>query len=196
MILQKRIEHQQGFRFRQPPAERCKNGDIMLINKQWQKGAPQKTDLGKADQASSAPIGWWSGALLRHSVHRSVKQYHAYDQRLLLCQSSPSRIRHTKISAGSWCSSWCITQCKQLASVSGQLSINLSEPAMLHITTGLPCRSPKLNPRTGLPSYLACKPASNQLCINGPPMSQLITTGQALCTGMGCGTKPWMLKQR
>jgi len=75
-------------------------------------------------------------------------------------------------------------------------SSNLSKPAMLHIATGLPCRCPKLSPRTGLPSYLACKPASNQLCTNGLLMSQLITTGQALCTGMGCGTKPWMLKRR
>ena len=60
MVLQKRIEHQQGFRFRQPSAERRKNGagDIMLFNKQWQKGAPQKTDIGKADQASSAQTGW------------------------------------------------------------------------------------------------------------------------------------------
>ena len=30
----------------------------MLFNKQWQKGAHQKTDIGKADQASGAQIGW------------------------------------------------------------------------------------------------------------------------------------------
>ncbi|DBA99459.1 hypothetical protein WJX82_009848 [Trebouxia sp. C0006] len=59
---QKRIEHQQGFRFRQPPAERRKNGagDIMLFNKQWQKGAPQKTDIGKADQVPKAEPQTWS----------------------------------------------------------------------------------------------------------------------------------------
>ncbi|DBA73769.1 TPA: hypothetical protein ACH3X2_009741 [Trebouxia sp. C0005] len=61
-IRQKRIEHQQGFRFRQPPAERRKNGagDIVLFNKQWQKGAPQKTEIGKLDQVPKAEPQNWS----------------------------------------------------------------------------------------------------------------------------------------